>query len=292
MILVKKNASVFDYWQLLKPRVMSLVIFTAFSGMFMAPGKISFLKGFLGILFIAIGSGASGCLNMWYERESDKLMARTKLRPIASGIIDADSALMFGSVLGISSVILMLIYVNTTSALLLAFTILFYVFFYTIYLKQNTPQNIVIGGVAGALPPVIGWSCVSNITLEPILLFMIIFLWTPAHFWALSLNYMQEYKNAKIPIMPNIIGIEKTKKLILLYSLLTVISATTPFFVNMVGLFYLFVSIFFGIGFIYLSINLIKSSDLKDGIKVFAYSILYLFLVFASLIVDKKEIYG
>lgn len=289
MILAQQSASVRNYWELLKPRVMSLVIFTGFCGMWMAPGRIHPLIGFTAILCIALGAGAAGCLNMWYERHIDASMSRTKNRPTALGIIEADTALAFGIVLSCISVLLMQVCVNTLSASLLAITIGFYVGVYTIILKPNTPQNIVIGGIAGALPPVIGWACIAPIDLRPLSLLLIIFLWTPAHFWALAINSVDDYAKANLPMMPNVAGIEKTKKQILLYAILTVISTIAPFYLKMAGIFYLSVSLFFGIGFIYLSNELIKSDDNKDGIKVFAFSILYLFLVFASLVVDKKE---
>lgn len=292
MILVNKSASVSNFWELLKPRVMSLVIFTGFCGMWMAPGHIHPLIGTTAILCIALGAGAAGCLNMWYERHVDKNMERTKNRPTACGVIDADTALAFGIILSVLSVLLMQVCVNTVSAILLALTIIFYVGIYTVILKPNTPQNIVIGGLAGALPPVIGWACVAPIDGRPLSLLLIILLWTPAHFWALAINYMDDYEKAKLPMMPNIVGVAKTKKLILIYSVLTVLSVVMPYVLKMSGLFYLFVSLFFGVGFIYLCAQLIKSDDNKDGVKVFAYSILYLFLIFAALIIDKREIYG
>ncbi len=281
-----------DYWQLLKPRVMSLVIFTGFCGLWMAPGHIHPILEFTAILCIALGAGAAGCLNMWYERNLDKQMIRTMNRPTASGVIHPDSALAFGVILSILSVTLMQVAVNSISALLLALTIIFYIGIYTILLKPNTPQNIVIGGVAGALPPVIGWSAVAPLSYEPWSLFLIILFWTPAHFWALALNHKDEYEKVGLPMMPNIAGIKKTKKLIILYATLTVISALAPYALNMVGLLYLFSSMAFGICFIYLTIKLYKSDDSKEGLRVFAYSILYLFILFASLIIDKKEIYG
>ncbi len=286
------SPSVSDYWQLLKPRVMSLVIFTGFCGLWMAPGHTHPLLEFTAILCIALGAGAAGCLNMWYERDLDKQMLRTMNRPTASGLIHPDSALAFGVILSILSITLMQVAVNSISALLLALTIIFYIGIYTILLKPNTPQNIVIGGVAGALPPVIGWSAVAPLDWQPWSLFLIILFWTPAHFWALALNHTDEYEKAGLPMMPNIAGIKKTKKLIILYAILTVISTIIPYALSMVGLLYLFSAVAFGVGFIYLTIQLYKSNDSKEGLRVFAYSILYLFILFASLIGDKKEIYG
>ena len=283
--------SVRDFWVLLKPRVMSLVIFTGFCGLWMAPGHIHPLLEFTAILCIATGAGAAGCLNMWYERSVDKLMIRTMSRPTASGIIDSDSALSFGVILSFLSVTVMQVAINTTAAALLLLTIVFYIGVYTILLKPNTPHNIVIGGAAGALPPVIGWAAVSPLDWRPLSLFLIIFMWTPAHFWALALNYAAEYAKAGIPMMPNTAGIEKTKKYIILYAVLTVICTTIPYFLQMAGWLYLLCSVAFGFGFIYLSVELYKSDDLKEGLRVFAYSILYLFVVFASLIADRK-LYG
>jgi protoheme IX farnesyltransferase len=286
------SASVNDYWQLLKPRVMSLVIFTGFCGLWMAPGHTHPILEFTAILCIALGAGAAGCLNMWYERDLDKQMIRTMNRPTASGIIHQDSALAFGVILSILSVTLMQVAVNSISALLLALTIIFYIGIYTILLKPNTPQNIVIGGIAGALPPVIGWSAVSPLDWQPWSLFLIILLWTPAHFWALALNHKEEYEKVGLPMMPNIAGIKKTKKLIVLYAILTVISTTPPYLLDMAGTLYLFSALAFGVGFIYLTMQLYKNDNSKEGLRVFAYSILYLFILFALLIVDKKEIYG
>jgi protoheme IX farnesyltransferase len=281
-----------DYWQLLKPRVMSLVIFTGFCGLWMAPGRIHPILAFTAILCIALGAGAAGCLNMWYESDIDKCMIRTMNRPTASGLIHADSALAFGVILSILSITLMQLAVNTFAAALLAVTIGFYIGIYTVLLKPNTPQNIVIGGASGALPPVIGWASVSSLDLRPWSLFLIILLWTPAHFWALALNYTQEYAEAKLPMMPNVGGVKKTKKLIILYATLTVISSILPYILKMAGEIYLGCALIFGLVFIYLTIQLYKSDDLSSGIKVFAYSIFYLFILFAALISDKKVTYG
>ncbi len=281
-----------DYWQLLKPRVMSLVIFTGFCGLWMAPGHIHPVLGFTAILCIATGAGAAGCLNMWYERDLDKLMIRTMSRPTASGLIHPDSALGFGVILSILSVTLMQLAVNTLAATLLAITIGFYIGVYTVLLKPHTPQNIVIGGAAGALPPVIGWAAVSPLDWRPWCLFLIIFLWTPAHFWALALNHATEYQKAGLPMMPNTAGIKKTKRLIVGYATLTVASACLPYALQMAGWLYLGLALTFGLGFIYLTLQLYKSDDLTEGLRVFAYSILYLFVLFAALISDQKVVYG
>lgn len=284
--------SVNDYWQLLKPRVMGLVIFTGFCGLYMAPGHLHPILEFTAILCIAISAGAAGCLNMWYERDLDKKMIRTMNRPTASGVINSESALAFGVILSIFSVILMQIAVSTLAASLLIFTIIFYVAIYTMILKPLTPQNIVIGGIAGALPPIIGWSAIAPLDFRPWSLFLIILFWTPAHFWALAINHTAEYEATGLPMMPNTVGVKKTKKLIIVYTILTVISATIPYILNMAGWIYLITSIILGVGFIYLTIKLYIDADLKMGLKVFAYSILYLFIVFAALISDKQVIYG
>lgn len=285
------SPSVRNFWELLKPRVMSLVIFTGFCGLWMAPGHIHPILEFTAILCIAIGAGAAGCLNMWYERDVDKCMTRTMARPTASGIINPDSALAFGVVLSVLSVTVMQVAVNTIAAALLALTIGFYLGVYTILLKPSTPHNIVIGGAAGALPPVIGWASVSPLDWRPWSLFLIIFLWTPAHFWALALNYAAEYEEAGLPMMPNTAGIKKTKKYIIIYAVLTVLSAIIPYILGMAGWIYLSCAVVFGIGFIYLSVELYKSDDLHEGLRVFAYSIMYLFVIFAALVAD-RNIYG
>jgi len=285
------SPSVHNYWELLKPRVMSLVIFTGFCGLWIAPGHIHPILGFTAILCIAGGAGAAGCLNMWYERDIDKRMIRTMARPTASGLIHPDSALAFGVILSVLSVTVCQVAVNTTAAVLLALTIGFYVGVYTVLLKPNTPHNIVIGGIAGALPPVIGWAAVSPLDWRPWSLFLIIFLWTPAHFWALALNYAAEYAEAGLPMMPNTAGIQKTKKYIIIYAVLTVVSAIIPYVLGMAGWLYLGCTLVFGAGFVFLTVKLYKSDDLREGLRVFAFSILYLFVIFAALIADRK-IYG
>lgn len=283
--------SVHNYWELLKPRVMSLVVFTGFCGLWVAPGHIHPLLGCTAILCIAAGAGAAGCLNMWFERDLDKLMVRTMTRPVASGLVHPDSALAFGVILGLLSVTVCQVAINTTAAILLAITICFYVGIYTMLLKPNTPQNIVIGGIAGALPPVIGWAAVAPLDLRPWSLFLIIFLWTPAHFWSLALNHAKEYQEAGLPMMPNIAGIEKTKQYIIIYATLTVVSAIIPYILQIAGWLYLGCALLLGVGFIFLTIQLYKNEDLQEGLRVFAFSILYLFLLFAALIVDRKT-YG
>ena len=222
--------------KLMKPRVMSLVIFTCAVGLLTAPNSVTFTNSALGILIVAVGAGAAGALNMWYEADVDKLMTRTCLRPIPRGSLEKNQALYFGTALSILSVISLYYFTNLLSASLLLFTILFYVFVYTIWLKRKTPQNIVIGGAAGALPPVIGWTiATNNISIEPITFFIIIFFWTPSHFWALSLYKVQDYKKANIPMMPITNGIETTKKNIFIYSLLMLPAIALPYYVDFVG---------------------------------------------------------
>ena len=212
-----------ELFKLMKPRVMSLVIFTCAVGLLMAPNIISTKDAIIGIILVSIGAGAAGALNMWYESDLDALMTRTCLRPIPTGKVNRNQALVFGISLSIFSVIALDYYSNRISASLLLFTILFYVFVYTIWLKRKTPQNIVIGGAAGALPPVIGWTIATNsLTFEPITFFLIIFFWTPSHFWALSLYKSDDYKKAKIPMLPLTNGVESTKLNIFVYSLTTV----------------------------------------------------------------------
>ncbi len=278
------------YTSLLKPRVMSLSIFTSFVGMIIAPGSLSFTTGLLAILAISIGSGASGALNMWYERDTDKLMNRTKDRALPTNQISANGALIYGITLSIIAVLMLYLVSNLAAAGLLLLTICFYIFVYTIWLKKRTPQNIVIGGAAGAFPPMIGWAVVTGgISTEICLLFMLIFLWTPPHFWALALYKSDDYKKAGIPMMPLIVGERKTINLIIAYSItllpLTLIMSS-------------YYSLFFGVSstalsifFIYLAFDL-KRSWLKDGLlerkaqMLFYFSIIYLFNIFSILLID------
>ena len=278
------------YISLLKPRVMSLSIFTSFVGMIIAPGSLSFTQGLLAILAISIGSGASGALNMWYERDTDKLMNRTKGRALPTNQISANGALIYGITLSIIAVSMLYLVSNSVAAGLLLMTICFYIFVYTIWLKKRTPQNIVIGGAAGAFPPMIGWAVVTGgISTEICLLFMLIFLWTPPHFWALALYKSDDYKKAGIPMMPLIVGERKTINLIIAYSItllpLTLIMSS-------------YYSLFFGVSstalsifFIYLAFDL-KRSWLKDGLlerkaqMLFYFSIIYLFNIFSILLID------
>ncbi|MDA9709875.1 heme o synthase [Candidatus Pelagibacter sp.] len=297
-VFTKSKKSSFDLGiipellKLMKPRVMSLVIFTCAVGLLTAPNSVTFTTSALGILIVAVGAGAAGALNMWYEADVDKLMTRTCLRPIPRGSLQKNQALYFGTALSILSVITLYYVTNLLSALLLLFTILFYVFVYTIWLKRKTPQNIVIGGAAGALPPVIGWTIATNsISIEPITFFIIIFLWTPSHFWALSLYKVQDYKKANIPMMPIINGIETTKKNIFIYSLLMLPAIALPYYVGFVGELFLAGGLALTFYYNYLCYQLYSFKknkfEIKKAQQIFGYSIFYLFLVFVLFLVDR-----
>ena len=276
---------------LMKPRVMSLVIFTCAVGYLTSNANIDTLNAIIGIFLVALGAGASGCLNMWYESDIDALMTRTCLRPIPAGKIKKNHALIYGIFLTIFSVISLNYFANTLSAFLLLSTILFYLFVYTIWLKRKTPQNIVIGGVAGALPPVIGWTIATNsISLEPISLFLIIFFWTPSHFWALSLYKADDYKKAKIPMLPISDGIETTKLYIFIYSLLMLPVIIFPYLINFSGLVYFIPALLLTIYYTFICYELFNYKknkfDSKKAKKVFSYSIFYLFLIFVLFLLD------
>ena len=285
------SATADDYWQLLKPRVMSLVVFTGVAGLLLAPGSIHPFIALTAILCIAVGSGAAGAINMWYERDIDILMDRTKGRPLPQGKIQPGEALGFGVTLAIGSVIVMYTLVNFWAAFYLMTAILFYVFVYTIWLKRLTPQNIVIGGAAGALPPVIGWAAVMNETsLFPWVLFGIVFLWTPPHFWALALDKQEDYRHANIPMLPLIVGTEKTKNHILVYILLLFFLTLFPAYSGDLGIFYGISALVLGLIFLGFGVKLKYSQDPKYGLRVFFYSIFYLFLLFTAMMVDKLGI--
>jgi len=276
---------------LMKPRVMSLVIFTCAVGLLTSSPTLKTFEAIISIMLVAVGAGAAGCLNMWYEADLDALMTRTCLRPIPTGKVNKRQALTFGISLSIFSVGTLYYYTNFLSAFLLFFTIAFYLFVYTIWLKRKTPQNIVIGGVAGSLPPVIGWAISTNsISLASISLFLIIFFWTPSHFWALSLYKADDYKKAKIPMMPITDGTEKTKLYILIYSLLMLPVVILPYAINFSGLIYLIPSLVLTFYYNFICLDLYKCKknkfDLKKAKKVFAYSILYLFFIFVLFLSD------
>jgi len=276
---------------LMKPRVMSLVIFTCAVGYLTSNSNIDTLNAIIGIFLVALGAGASGCLNMWYESDIDALMTRTCLRPIPAGKIKKNHALIYGIFLTIFSVISLNYFANTLSAFLLLSTILFYLFVYTIWVKRKTPQNIVIGGAAGALPPVIGWTIATNsISLEPISLFLIIFFWTPSHFWALSLYKANDYKKAKIPMLPVSDGIETTKLYIFIYSLLMLPVIIFPYLINFSGLVYFIPALLLTIYYTFICYELFNYKknkfDSNKAKKVFSYSIFYLFLIFVLFLLD------
>jgi len=280
------------FFNLMKPRVMSLVIFTCAVGLLIAPVKINFTDAIFSLLAVALGSGAAGALNMWYESDLDSLMTRTCLRPIPTGKLTRNQALAFGILSSLISVIVLYIFSNLIATTLLATTILFYVFVYTIWLKRKTPQNIVIGGASGALPPVIGWAIATNgITLEPIILFLIIFIWTPSHFWALSLYKSEDYKKAKIPMLPVTSGIKTTKLNIFIYALILFPVAISPFFFNFSGLTYFMLATALSGYYVFISFKLLKENnpiiEKKLAAKLFGYSIIYLFMIFTSILIDK-----
>jgi len=279
-------------FDLMKPRVMSLAIFTCVVGLLIAPSNVDYLYATLSITAVALGSGAAGALNCWYEADVDSVMSRTCLRPIPTGKLTRKQALIFGITSSFVSVVALYLFSNLVASSLLALTILFYVFVYTIWLKRKTPQNIVIGGAAGALPPVIGWSIATgSISIEPIILFLIIFIWTPSHFWALSLFKSDDYRKANIPMLPVTSGIETTKKNILIYSILLFPVALSPFYLKFLGLIYLLFSLPLSTYYIFICFKLFKAKDGKSekiiAKQIFAFSILYLFAIFISILVDK-----
>ena len=281
-----------ELFKLMKPRVMSLVIFTCAVGLLTAPSMVSTKDAIIGILLVSMGAGAAGALNMWYESDLDALMSRTCLRPIPTGKVNKNQALIFGITLSVISVVALDYFTNRISAGILLFTIIFYVLIYTIWLKKRTSQNIVIGGAAGALPPVIGWTIATgSLSLEPLVFFLIIFFWTPSHFWALSLYKSEDYKKANIPMLPLTNGIESTKVNIFVYSLIMLPVIIFPYVINFVGLVFLIPSLLLTIYYNYLCFDLYKFKKNKFSAKkaksIFGYSILYLFLVFVLFLIDK-----
>ena len=276
---------------LMKPRVMSLVIFTCAVGFLTSDSNTSTSDALIGIFLVALGAGAAGCLNMWYESDLDALMKRTCLRPIPTGKVNRNQALIFGILLSVISVGALYYFSNLLSASLLLLTILFYLFVYTIWLKRKTPQNIVIGGAAGALPPVIGWTIATNsISFEPLTFFLIIFFWTPSHFWALSLYKSDDYKKAKIPMLPLTNGIESTKLNILIYSFIMIPKIIFPYAIGFVSLVFLIPSLILTFYYNFLCFELYNFKKNKFNSKkaksIFGYSILYLFLIFVLFLID------
>ncbi len=280
-----------DFFALMKPRVMSLVVFTALVGMMAAPGEIHPVIGFVSLLLIAIGAGASGALNMWYDADIDALMQRTIKRPIPAGRVSEGEALVFGGLFAGGSVLCLGVMVNWAAAGLLAMTIAYYLFVYTMGLKRRTPQNIVVGGAAGAFPPMIGWAAVTGtVSLESIVLFLIIFIWTPPHFWALALFRSDDYKRASVPMLPVVAGPDETRRQILLYSLLLVPITLLPLPLGLGGLVYGVVASFMGGGFIWLAYKVFRyrtgAVAERCTRKLFAYSIFYLFALFCTLLIE------
>ena len=280
-----------EFVELMKPRVMSLVIFTALTGMLAAPGNIHPVIGVIALLAIAVGAGASGALNMWYDADIDARMARTAARPIPRGRVTADEALTFGSILAVFSILTLGVLVNWTAGALLALTIGFYLFVYTMWLKRRTPQNIVIGGAAGAFPPMIGWAAVTgSVSVESVLMFLIIFMWTPPHFWALALYRCRDYERAGVPMLPVVAGAKETRRQIWLYSLILVPLAITPALIGMAGVVYGIASVVLGAVFLYLAWNVRRIAEGRKADQaarqLFSFSILYLFLLFAVLLAE------
>jgi heme o synthase len=287
------SASLNDYVTLLKPRVMSLVVLTALAGILIAPVHVNPVVGFASILAIATGAGASGALNMWWDADIDVLMARTRLRPVPAGRIPASQALFFGLTLSLISVLMLAVIANLLAAALLAFTIFFYVVIYTMWLKRTTPQNIVIGGAAGALPPMVGYAAATgSMSLGALVLFAIIFLWTPPHFWALALVKSADYGRAGVPMMPNVKGADRTRLEILIYTLLMAPLALAPWFVGIAGSLYAAVALVSGAAMIVMALRVYRTRDealgKKAAMQMFGFSILYLFALFITLVVEQS----
>jgi len=289
--LVRPTATVGDYFALLKPRVMSLVVFTGFAGIVLAPGHLHPLEAFTALLCIAVGAGASGALNMAYDSDIDGLMARTAGRPIPLGRIGRGEALGFGYTLSIGAVAMMGLFLNFVAAALLAFTIVFYVAVYTLWLKRRTPQNIVIGGLAGALPPAIGWAAVTgSLSLLPLVLVAIVFLWTPPHFWALSLFRSADYERAGVPMLPVVRGKLVTRRSIFAYTAAVAPLALLPALIGGAGMFYLATAAIMGLWFLAQSMLVLVERDQvrePQARRLFAVSLVYLFSLFAALVVER-----
>ncbi|MCW8835171.1 MAG: heme o synthase [Rhodospirillales bacterium] len=277
-----------NYALLLKPRVMSLVVFTGLAGLFLAPGSIDPWVGAMAVLCIAVGAGASGAINMWYDRDIDQWMDRTKDRPIPAGRVKPVEALWLGVILSAISVVAMAWYVNDVAAALLAMTIAYYVFLYTMWLKRRTPQNIVIGGASGAFPPMIGWAAVTGgVDWGSVALFGIIFMWTPPHFWALALFRSGDYERAGVPMLPVVSGVRETKKQIIIYSILLFPVALAPVAIGMSGPLYGIAAAILGVMLLHHSYKVWKDETAKAPRSMFLFSILYLFLIFVALLVDR-----
>ena len=276
-----------DFIALMKPRVMSLVVFTTVIGMMLAPTTPHPLLMVIAIIAIAAGAGASGAINQWYDRDIDAIMTRTKTRPLPAGKVNPDEALTFGIIISLFSVLVLWFSANVLAAGLLAFTIFFYAVVYSVWLKRATPQNIVIGGAAGAFPPAIGWLAAGGgLTLEPLVLFSIIFIWTPPHFWALALVKNDDYTRAGIPMMPVVAGAKSTINQILVYSFILAPVAVMPTVIGMASMVYGGIAAVLGFGFLFYAIKLKKVPSDSNAMALFKYSILYLFLIFLALGID------
>ena len=290
-----RPASASDYLALLKPRVMSLVVFTGLVGYIAAPGQGDFVLGFAAILSIAVAAGASGALNMWFDSDIDAVMSRTRMRPIPAGRVPREEALMLGLTLSMLSVVTMLLAANVLAAALLAFTIFFYAVVYTMWLKRSTPQNIVIGGLAGALPPAIAWAAkAGSLSIDPLLMVAIIFFWTPPHFWALSLLQKNDYAAARVPMLPVTHGAKATRIQIFGYSLLLAPLAVAPVFTGLGGMIYGSIAVFGGAFFVFLAGRVLMSragegvpAEDKRARDLFGFSILYLFALFAAILAER-----
>ena len=284
------EASVSDYFSLLKPKVMSLVVFSGFAGMWVAPSfsELHPVLAITAMLCLAVNAGAAGAINMWFDRDIDAVMKRTKNRALPLGKINPDEALSYGLVLSVLSVMTMGIALNWMAAGLLAFANFFYVVIYTIWLKRSTPQNIVIGGAAGAFPPMIGWAAVTgDITWASIALFSIIFFWTPPHFWALALFVNDDYKRAGVPMLPATHGEKHTKIQMLIYSILLVPIATSPYFLGVSGIYYAVFATILSLFFVFTAIRVMQDKTYKSAKLMFGYSVFYLFAIFLTLMIDK-----
>jgi protoheme IX farnesyltransferase len=296
-VALAHQAELLDWIALLKPRVMTLVVFTGLIGLLVAPGHLHPVLAFTAVLCIAVGAGACGAINMWYDRDIDALMRRTRNRPIPAGRIAPGEALGFGITLAVASVIVMGLAINLMAAVLLALSIGFYVFVYTMWLKRRTPQNIVIGGAAGAFPAVIGWASVTgSIGLVPLILFAIVFFWTPPHFWSLALWANDDYRRANVPMLPVVAGAKETRRQIVLYSLLLVPLSLAPWAVGFAGTVYALAAAILGAGFLLGVWRVARDRQDADGVSLtgdaparaaFKYSIIYLFVLFAALAVDR-----
>jgi heme o synthase len=280
-----------EYFALLKPRVMSLVVWTALAGLLVAPAHVHPVIAVASILAIAVGAGAAGALNMWWDADIDALMARTRLRPVPAGLVEPREALFFGLTLSLLAVLTLAVTANLLAAALLAFTIFFYVVIYTMWLKRSTPQNIVIGGAAGALPPVVGYAVATgSVTLDSLALFAIIFVWTPPHFWALALVKSGDYARAGVPMMPNVKGANRTRLEILIYTLALVPLGISPWLLGIGGQLYAAVAIVAGLGMTLMALRVFRIREgaqaNKAAMQLFAFSILYLFLLFSALVVE------